>query len=1314
MEMRRKNTPRERSKRSSRQLIAATLLLYPAITQAAPVGGQVVSGAGSMSQSGSTTTITQSSQNLSLNWKSFNVAPKETVNFVQPSASAIAVNRIFDTNGTQILGHLNANGQVYLVNPNGILFGTGAQVNVGGLIASTLDLNDASLNSNVRSFSGNGTGSVINQGTITAVNGGYVALLGNTVRNPGTIIAQLGSVALGAGSAVTLTFGGNSLVSMQVDQSTLNNLAENGGLIQADGGMVIMSAGAKDALLASVVNNTGVIDARTVENHDGTITLLGGMAAGQTNVSGTLDASAPNGGNGGFIETSAAHVNISNSAQITTAAPMGLTSTWLIDPQDFTVAASGGDITGSTLATELANTSIQLQSSTGGIGGSGNVNINDAVSWSANTILTLTASNNVNVNANITAAGNAAGLVIAPNTANGNETASGSGVFNLNNGAAITLSGSTPSLSIAGNAYTVINSLGAASDATSAPVTPGLQGIAASNLSGYYALGSNIDATATSGWNSNAGFTPIGSVAAPFTGTFDGLGHTIGTLTVNLPATADIGLFGSAGTASTIRDVGLVGGSVIGSSSAGALVGSNTGTVSNTYATGSVGGGSSMGGLLGSNTGTVSNSHATGNVSGTSSLGGLMGSSTGAVSNSYATGSVSGTSTVGGLMGSSTGPVSNSYAAGSVSGTSTVGGLMGSSTGPVSNSYATGNVVGTTTVGGLIGSNTGLVSNTYATGNVSGTGTVGGLMGSNTAVVSDSYWNSVASGQTTSAGGLDMTSAAMMQSSSFSSWDLATTWIVYDGLTNPLLRSFMTPVVVTANNASKTYDGLAYSGGNGVTYSTAPTGNLLGSVSYGGSTSTSQGAISAGGYVIAPSGLYSNQQGYVISFANGTLTINQAALTATANAASKTYDGQTYAGGNGVSYSGFVNNETSAVLGGSLSYVGTSQGAANAGSYLITPQGLTSGNYALSFANGALTVNQAALTATANAASKTYDGQAYSGGNSVTYSGFVNNETSAVLGGSLSYAGTSQGATNAGSYFITPQGLTSGNYALSFANGALTVNQAALTAAANAASKTYDGQAYSGGNGVSYSGFVNNETSAVLGGSLSYVGTSQGAINAGSYLITPQGLTSGNYTVSYANGALTINQAALIATANAASKTYDGQTYAGGNGVSYSGFVNNETSAVLGGSLSYTGTSQGATNAGSYLITPQGLTSGNYALSFANGALTINQAALTVTPAAPTINQATPTAAVDATSTTYVAQTYSGSNAVSYIGLVNSEASAVLTGAMPRRSNSDMVAEDGSSSLCLLRIVAGGMRLPNDTAGAQEQDPPCNISLRDR
>lgn len=397
---------------STSTLILATIYLSANYLYAAPSGSEVKSGVGSVSQSGTTTTILQSSQTLSLKWDNFNIAPNETVNFIQPSSTAIAINRIYSTDGTQILGHLNANGQVYLINPNGILFGRGAQVNVGALVASTLEINDNNLNDSIRSFSGNTPNSIINQGIITAADGGYVALMGNHVSNEGIITAHLGSVVLGSGSTALLTFDGSALIGMEIEHSLLDSLSENGGLIRADGGLVIMSSGAKDALRTSVVNNTGVIEARTVENRNGTIILLGGMNEGSVNVGGTLDASAPNGGNGGAIETSGAHVKIANDALITTASAFGTNGNWLIDPVDFTVAASGGDITGSALSTLLNSNSVTIQTLLntntvtnlyGTTGTNGDININDAVSWAANTILTLQAARNININKSITA-----------------------------------------------------------------------------------------------------------------------------------------------------------------------------------------------------------------------------------------------------------------------------------------------------------------------------------------------------------------------------------------------------------------------------------------------------------------------------------------------------------------------------------------------------------------------------------------------------------------------------------------------------------------------------------------------------------------------------------------------------------------------------------------------------------------------------------------------------------------------------------------------------------------------------------------------
>lgn len=193
-------------KRSGAALAASALLLSPTLALADQTGGTVVSGVGSISQSANVTNINQSSQTLGLTWDTFNINANQTVNFIQPNAAALAVNRIFDTNGSKIMGNLNANGQVWLINPNGMFFGAGSQVNVGSILASTL--NPLSNTGDADQIFGNGgSGSVINQGNITAANGGYVAMLGNKVINEGVIAAQMGTVALGlvAKSAYSLT-----------------------------------------------------------------------------------------------------------------------------------------------------------------------------------------------------------------------------------------------------------------------------------------------------------------------------------------------------------------------------------------------------------------------------------------------------------------------------------------------------------------------------------------------------------------------------------------------------------------------------------------------------------------------------------------------------------------------------------------------------------------------------------------------------------------------------------------------------------------------------------------------------------------------------------------------------------------------------------------------------------------------------------------------------------------------------------------------------------------------------------------------------
>lgn len=401
-------------------VVASLMLAFGSLVYALPTDGTVSAGSASITGGAGSTTITQTSQNVVINWQSFSIGAGESVQFVQPNSSAIALNRVIGPDPSAILGSLSANGKVFLLNANGILFGQGAQVNVGGLVASTLSLSDSDFVAGRYKFSGTSQGTIINQGSINA-DGGYVALLGANVSNEGVISARLGTVALAAGNAITLDVAGDGLLNVTVDQSAVNALVQNSGLIQADGGKVLLTAQAAGDLLQGVVNNTGVIRAQTIENHKGTIKLLANMQSGTMNVGGTLDASAPNGGDGGFIETSAAHVKISNDVQVTTAAPLGLFGIWLIDPQDFIIGA-GGNISGATLSAMLVNNSVIITTDPGpdtavagtppvttlntATPGNGDIFVNEAVSWvaaGAPTTLTLNATRDVNINAAITA-----------------------------------------------------------------------------------------------------------------------------------------------------------------------------------------------------------------------------------------------------------------------------------------------------------------------------------------------------------------------------------------------------------------------------------------------------------------------------------------------------------------------------------------------------------------------------------------------------------------------------------------------------------------------------------------------------------------------------------------------------------------------------------------------------------------------------------------------------------------------------------------------------------------------------------------------
>ncbi len=241
---------------------AASLMLAG---QAHAVGtGTIADGTGSISKSGATTNVNQTSDKLIVNWDNMDVGKSETLNFNQKNASAAVLNRVNSADPTSILGALNANGRVFIVNPNGVMIGNGATVNVGSLVASSLNISDDDFKAGRLNFKGGGAGNVVNEGTINAKES--VALIGSkTVQNKGTINSQ-GNVALAAGDAITLRFASSGLQA-SVTEGSLQALIDNQSIITTKDGDVVLTAWARDAIARSVINNTGTIEANSLSSN---------------------------------------------------------------------------------------------------------------------------------------------------------------------------------------------------------------------------------------------------------------------------------------------------------------------------------------------------------------------------------------------------------------------------------------------------------------------------------------------------------------------------------------------------------------------------------------------------------------------------------------------------------------------------------------------------------------------------------------------------------------------------------------------------------------------------------------------------------------------------------------------------------------------------------------------------------------------------------------------------------------------------------------------------------------------------------------
>ncbi|MEA9557974.1 filamentous hemagglutinin N-terminal domain-containing protein [Xanthomonas nasturtii] len=374
-------------------LAAALMLSAPAMAQVAstqlPTGGSIVGGTGTINApNGTTQVIDQTGSRMALNWTSFDIGSAATVRFNQPSASSVILNRVIGGNPTQIFGNITANGQVFLLNSNGILFGNTAQVNVGGLVATTLGAQDINfINGNDVFDANGGIARVSNAGTITAA-AGAVNLIGAEVLNSGTITANAGNITLAGADKVTLSFesGGFGVVidkSLEFAQGTF--AVNNSGSLIAPGGTISLSARAAQGVFDALVNNSGVVRAAALAGgSDGSVSLVangagsngivgnGSIDVGSGAISyvsdvavqqgGVLTAGNVSGSIGGNASFSGAN-KIANLGFLQVAGNLGLTNT-------IGLAQQGALTVGGTSTFSLGNQALTLSDGGNHFGGS--------------------------------------------------------------------------------------------------------------------------------------------------------------------------------------------------------------------------------------------------------------------------------------------------------------------------------------------------------------------------------------------------------------------------------------------------------------------------------------------------------------------------------------------------------------------------------------------------------------------------------------------------------------------------------------------------------------------------------------------------------------------------------------------------------------------------------------------------------------------------------------------------------------------------------------------------------------------------------
>jgi filamentous hemagglutinin family protein len=789
-------------------LAIALLVTPPGSAFANPLGGQPKAGQVVIGpvdpKAPNTLTITQSSQSAIINWQSFNIGPGEITQFIQPNANAVILNRVTGSAGPSfIYGTITANGRVFLVNPDGILFGLGSRVDASSFLASTNDIrNHDFMHGHYRfDIPGRLDASIVNLGRINAANGGFAALVAPGVRNAGVITANLGHVALASGNGFTLDFYGDKLITLQVHDSIagqvidvatgqpLNALVKNEGRLRANGGTVALTAVAARQVVDAVINNSGVIEANSVGTKNGMIVLGAATATRKPQdaptqnvvVSGTLSAKGRRDGEtGGTIVVTGEAITLTGARVNASGAAGGGSVLIGGDTGGGHVNAAAANIPQAKLqpwwvatATSVsidAATTINASATQKGDGGK-------VVVWSngITSVMGLIAASGGPFGGNggfVETSGHSVNFDgIRVNTSAPNGTA-GLWLVDPTNLVVDAAAAATISSNLANTDVTLITSEEGASG-------PGNQVLGAGdiivNAGISWSSGSTLTLSAFNGIIVNAPITiqgagglniatgiPVISFGNGASVQFTGMPNSGQTLVINgvsrtliysmndLQAinASSASLGGSYALAKPIDATGVTGWVPIGTNGAGVVLNDGRGFT----------------GVLSGLGNTISNLTINSPSANYVGLFGYVGGGGRIFNVGLVGGSVTGQNYVGALVGQNNGgTLTNVYSTAAVNGRGDTGGLIGLNSGPVTNAYATGAVSATGPVsgdysllatGGLIGSNSGTLLNVYATGPVTTSGDgapvyVGGLIGFNNGTVTNAY----ATGTVTASGG---------------------------------------------------------------------------------------------------------------------------------------------------------------------------------------------------------------------------------------------------------------------------------------------------------------------------------------------------------------------------------------------------------------------------------------------------------------------------------------------------------------------------------------------------------------------------------